>query len=69
MSKKITCPVCDRKEIEENICPNCETDLSLIRMLLELPPVEKTSGNKSYLLILFVIILLLISISLGRLIL
>jgi len=38
MNTKLTCPVCDRPEIEGEICPNCETDLSLIRMLLELPP-------------------------------
>lgn len=38
MNAKLTCPVCDRPEIEGEICPNCETDLSLIRMLLELPP-------------------------------
>ena len=43
MSVKLTCPVCDRSQIETNICPNCETDLSTYRMLAELPvetPVE-----------------------------
>lgn len=40
MSNKITCPVCDRSEIEINICPNCQTDLTLLRMLAELPPLE-----------------------------
>jgi hypothetical protein len=66
---KITCPVCDRKEIEENNCPNCETDLSLIRMLLELPlelpNEEKTLGINSRLLLLFAIILLSLGVSLG----
>lgn len=38
---KLTCPVCDRPEIEDNICPNCETDLSLIRQLQELPVVDE----------------------------
>lgn len=38
---KLTCPVCDRPEIEDNICPNCETDLSLIRQLQELPIVDE----------------------------
>jgi len=33
----IKCPVCDRPEVEGNICPNCETDLSTLRMLEELP--------------------------------
>ena len=37
MSVKLTCPVCDRSQIETNICPNCETDLSTYRMLAELP--------------------------------
>lgn len=37
MNLKLTCPVCDRPQIEGNICPNCETDLSLVRMLIELP--------------------------------
>ncbi len=36
----LTCPVCDRPEIADNICPNCETDLTLIRMLVELPIVQ-----------------------------
>lgn len=40
---KLTCPVCDRPEIEDNICPNCETDLSLIRQLQELPVVDEKS--------------------------
>ena len=37
MSVKLTCPVCDRSQIEDNTCPNCETDLSTYRMLAELP--------------------------------
>ena len=43
MSVKLTCPVCERSQIETNTCPNCETDLSTHRMLAELPvetPVE-----------------------------
>jgi phage tail protein X len=34
---KINCPVCDRPGVEEDYCPNCETDLSLPRMLMALP--------------------------------
>ena len=41
MSVKLTCPVCDRSQIETNTCPNCETDLSTYRMLAQLP-VETT---------------------------
>ena len=37
MSVKLTCPVCDRSEIETSTCPNCETDLTTYRMLAELP--------------------------------
>ncbi|BAZ44482.1 hypothetical protein NIES4102_14920 [Chondrocystis sp. NIES-4102] len=37
MLVKLTCPVCDRSQIETNICPNCETDLSTYRMLAQLP--------------------------------
>ncbi|MCC5665131.1 LysM peptidoglycan-binding domain-containing protein [Nostoc sp. CHAB 5784] len=40
MKMKLNCPVCDYQEIEGDICPNCDTDLSVIRMLKELPQVE-----------------------------
>ncbi|MDB9372012.1 LysM peptidoglycan-binding domain-containing protein [Nodularia sphaerocarpa] len=40
MNSKLICPVCNYQEVEGNICPNCDADLSLIRMLQELPPVE-----------------------------
>ncbi len=43
MSVKLTCPVCDRSQIETSTCPNCETDLSTYRMLAQLPvetPIE-----------------------------
>jgi hypothetical protein len=49
MNHKITCPVCDRAAIEINICPNCQTDLSLIRMLSELPPMESIKSNFQWL--------------------
>ncbi len=45
MSTKITCPVCDRSELEINICPNCQTDLALLRMLTELPLLEQTDSS------------------------
>jgi hypothetical protein len=34
MSTKITCPVCDRSELEINICPNCQTDLAQSYLLI-----------------------------------
>ncbi|MEH2323214.1 MAG: hypothetical protein V7K32_06515 [Nostoc sp.] len=37
MKTKLTCPVCDRQEIVDDICPNCETNLHLMRILVELP--------------------------------
>jgi len=41
MNIKLNCPVCGYQEIEGNTCPNCDTDLSLTRMLQHLSPVEK----------------------------
>jgi hypothetical protein len=39
---KLTCPVCDRIDIEGDICPNCETNLESVRILMELP-IERRS--------------------------
>ncbi|MGK7874385.1 MAG: peptidoglycan-binding protein [Xenococcaceae cyanobacterium] len=39
MKKTLNCPVCGYPEVKGDICPNCDTDLSLVRMLAELPPV------------------------------
>ncbi|BAZ86593.1 LysM peptidoglycan-binding domain-containing protein [Dolichospermum compactum] len=39
---KIDCPVCGYKGIESNSCPNCDTDVSLIRSLAELPQRPKS---------------------------
>ena len=44
MKAKLTCPVCARREIEGDICPNCETHLSLFRMLAELPVAAKAAS-------------------------
>jgi nucleoid-associated protein YgaU len=41
MSIKLDCPVCGYKEIEKDICPNCDTDLVQIRMLQGLPKLEE----------------------------
>lgn len=45
MLTKITCPVCDRPNVEDSFCPNCETDLSLIRNLMELPTESDSSPS------------------------
>ena len=54
---RLNCPVCEYQEIKGNICPNCDTDILLIRKLQELPLVEKPDSIK--LLISKVIILLI----------
>lgn len=41
MTTQINCPVCGYTEIEGNNCPNCDTDISLLRMLQQLPHAEK----------------------------
>jgi LysM repeat protein len=56
---KIDCPVCGYQGIEGNICPNCDTDVSLIRSLAELPqrPKSWTTG--------MAILMLVIGITIG----
>ncbi|MBD2444173.1 LysM peptidoglycan-binding domain-containing protein [Dolichospermum sp. FACHB-1091] len=39
---KIDCPVCGYQGVEGHTCPNCDTDISLIRSLEELPPRPKS---------------------------
>ncbi len=73
MKTKLTCPVCDRPEILGDICPNCETNLSLIRMLTELPVTEQATatakpqqqGISAWLLASAAICLLVVGIALG----
>lgn len=43
MSHEIDCPVCKHPNVKGDVCPNCETDLSLIRTLIELPTVTVNS--------------------------
>lgn len=42
MTHLLNCPVCGYKEIQANTCPNCDTDISLIRSLTELPPINQS---------------------------
>ncbi len=44
MTIKLNCPVCGYQGIDSNTCPNCDTDVAVIRMLLELPPVENRAA-------------------------
>ncbi len=66
MTIKLNCPVCGYTEVEGNNCPNCDTDLSLIRMLQQLPAVE-TSPSKpnSRWQFLTALLILLIGMGLG----
>ncbi len=71
MSVKLTCPVCDRSQIETNTCPNCETDLSTYRMLAQLPvetPVEVKESKRMipiWLPVSVAILFLLLGVGLG----
>ena len=66
MTIKLNCPVCGYTEVEGDNCPNCDTDLSLIRMLQQLPAVE-TSPSKlnSRWQFLTALLILLIGMGLG----
>jgi len=39
-SIKLNCPVCGYQDIQKSTCPNCDTDVSLLRSLLELPTLQ-----------------------------
>ncbi|MEO1763242.1 MAG: LysM peptidoglycan-binding domain-containing protein [Cyanobacteria bacterium J06629_18] len=66
MTIKLNCPVCGYTEVEGNNCPNCDTDLTLIRMLQQLPAVENSpSKPDSRWQLLVAIMILLIGMGLG----
>jgi len=44
-SIKLNCPVCGYQDIKKSTCPNCDTDVSLLRSLLELPILEATNAT------------------------
>jgi LysM repeat protein len=69
MNIKLDCPVCGYKEIEGKNCPNCDTDLTLIRTLQDLPTVEKTGLQKkvSNWTLALALLILIIGIGLGAL--
>jgi len=46
MKQELTCPACGRAGIEGNICPNCETDLTALRVLAELPLANRSRDLK-----------------------
>ncbi|WP_066382481.1 MULTISPECIES: LysM peptidoglycan-binding domain-containing protein [unclassified Anabaena] len=61
MKINLNCPVCSYQGITGDICPNCDADLSLIRMLQELPQ-QQTRAVFSWKIIL---LMLLIGLGLG----
>ena len=66
MTIKLNCPVCGYTEVAGNNCPNCDTDLSLIGMLQQLPAVEtSTLKPNSRWQLLAAILILLIGMGLG----
>lgn len=42
MKTILNCPVCGYQEVSNHTCPNCDTDLSVICILQELPAVKTT---------------------------
>ncbi|MBD2204732.1 LysM peptidoglycan-binding domain-containing protein [Calothrix sp. FACHB-1219] len=67
MKTILNCPVCGYQEVTSYTCPNCDTDLSVIRILQELPAVKTTvSAAKFHALPLAIALLtLLLGICLG----
>ncbi|BAZ29539.1 hypothetical protein NIES4074_19860 [Cylindrospermum sp. NIES-4074] len=65
MNLKLNCPVCGYQGIEGNSCPNCDTDLSLIRMLQELPQRENSPPLAAKWQLSIALLMLLIGTGLG----
>jgi hypothetical protein len=63
----LNCPVCGYQEVTSDSCPNCDTDLSIIRMLQELPTVKTTSTSVKFktLPLAIALLTLLVGICLG----
>ena len=56
---KIDCPVCGYQGVDGHICPSCDTDISLIRSLEELPQHPKSWTRE------IAILMLMIGITIG----
>ncbi|WP_427158423.1 LysM peptidoglycan-binding domain-containing protein [Aliinostoc sp. HNIBRCY26] len=57
MTLNLNCPVCSYQNITGDTCPNCDTDLRVIRMLQELPPVP-TPSIRPFNIVLLILILI-----------
>jgi hypothetical protein len=51
MSNALTCPACQRQQISTATCPNCETDLSALRILAALAPLPANRLDYRWLLL------------------
>ncbi|MBD2626766.1 LysM peptidoglycan-binding domain-containing protein [Trichormus variabilis] len=65
MNTKLNCPVCGYQEIQGNICPNCDTDLALIRTLQDLPQLEKPLSQSKFSKWTLTVALLMLMIGIG----
>ncbi|WP_071190679.1 LysM peptidoglycan-binding domain-containing protein [Trichormus sp. NMC-1] len=65
MNTKLNCPVCGYQEIEGNICPNCDTDLALIRTLQDLPQLKKPLSQSKFSKWTLTVALLMLMIGIG----
>lgn len=70
--KLLNCPVCGYTKVSDNICPNCDADLALIRQLQELSPSilqvtqpEKYQSKIANWQVAVALLLLILGISLG----
>lgn len=59
MKPPIQCCVCEYPSVTEDKCPNCETDLSLVRMLINLPTISSPSLSNARLVLIICLAILL----------
>lgn len=71
MNATLDCPVCGYRDVPGDTCPNCDTDLSSLRMLLTLPEIEDTptqgSGKRNWSIMRIIGLTALISMAMGTL--
>ena len=65
MKPELSCPVCAYTEIAGNSCPNCDADLSVIRLLTELPLETQIQQKPARWQLGAALLLLLLGIGLG----
>lgn len=60
MKPQIQCCVCDYPDVIDDRCPNCETDLSLVRTLMNLPRTSSPSLSNGRLVLIICLVILLV---------